>query len=174
MLVWDTAGQERFNSIGLSFYRGTDVAILVYDITNPASFSHLEKWLADFRANAHVKRPAILLVGNKVDKQAYRAVSTRQAHEFASTHWGEQSDNAAAVVTAGSSATTAVEENCFEVSAKENTDVNKLFKRVADIVIEQQAKDSREMLDFEMDNNGGRIDVENPAVPTTSFFARCC
>jgi len=31
--IWDTAGQERFQSLGNSFYRGSDACLLVYDIT---------------------------------------------------------------------------------------------------------------------------------------------
>jgi GTPase SAR1 family protein len=33
--IWDTAGQEKFQSLGQAFYRGADVCMLVYDITNP-------------------------------------------------------------------------------------------------------------------------------------------
>ena len=32
--VWDTAGQERYQSLGSSFYRGTDACILAFDLTN--------------------------------------------------------------------------------------------------------------------------------------------
>ena len=32
--IWDTAGQERFQTMGATFYRGSDACILVYDITN--------------------------------------------------------------------------------------------------------------------------------------------
>lgn len=163
--VWDTAGQERFNSIGLTFYRGTDVAILVYDITNATTFSHLNKWLKDFRDNSQVRHPAVVLVGNKLDKEDYRAVSTRQAHEFANTNWGSQSDDA--VLHSGNPAIVAVEENCFEVSAKDNAAVNRIFKRVADIIVSQTAH-PREVLDFDMD---GHIDLE---LPTASPSSKCC
>ena len=39
--LWDTAGQERFQSLGMAFYRGADVCILVYDITNLKSFESI-------------------------------------------------------------------------------------------------------------------------------------
>lgn len=42
--VWDTAGQERYQSLGSAFYRGGDACILVYDITNQASYDHLNTW----------------------------------------------------------------------------------------------------------------------------------
>jgi GTPase SAR1 family protein len=34
MQIWDTAGQERYQALGKAFYRGTDCAFLVYDLTN--------------------------------------------------------------------------------------------------------------------------------------------
>ena len=32
--IWDTAGQERFQSLGSSFYRGTDACLLAFDLSN--------------------------------------------------------------------------------------------------------------------------------------------
>ncbi|ODQ66559.1 hypothetical protein NADFUDRAFT_12688, partial [Nadsonia fulvescens var. elongata DSM 6958] len=81
--IWDTAGQERFNSISRSFYRGCDGCILVYDVTNAASFSNLSLWLNEFMTNCFVDNPIIMVVGNKLDKEnAYRTISTRQARDF--------------------------------------------------------------------------------------------
>ena len=42
--VWDTAGQERYQSLGAAFYRGAEACVLVFDITNAASFDHLSHW----------------------------------------------------------------------------------------------------------------------------------
>lgn len=33
--LWDTAGQERFHTLGVSFYRGANACILVFDKTRP-------------------------------------------------------------------------------------------------------------------------------------------
>ena len=33
--IWDTAGQERYHSLAPMYYRGSQAAIVVYDITNP-------------------------------------------------------------------------------------------------------------------------------------------
>lgn len=46
--IWDTAGQERFQSLGVAFYRGAEACVLVYDITNPKSFEHLDSWREEF------------------------------------------------------------------------------------------------------------------------------
>lgn len=33
--IWDTAGQERFHSLLPGFVRGAQIALVVYDVTNP-------------------------------------------------------------------------------------------------------------------------------------------
>lgn len=48
LTMWDTAGQERFQSLGTSFYRGSDVAMLVYDVTDRNSFDGLSKWKEEY------------------------------------------------------------------------------------------------------------------------------
>ena len=44
--LWDTAGQERFRSLIPSYIRDSSVAVVVYDITNRASFLNSTKWCA--------------------------------------------------------------------------------------------------------------------------------
>ena len=80
--IWDTAGQERFNSISQAFYRGTDVAVLVYDITNYESVLSLRRWFKSFLQHCHVEKPAILIVGNKVDRSSDRNVDIEEIREL--------------------------------------------------------------------------------------------
>jgi len=40
--IWDTAGQERFHALGPIYYRDSNGAILVYDITDEDSFQKVE------------------------------------------------------------------------------------------------------------------------------------
>jgi Ras-related protein Rab-1A len=80
--IWDTAGQERFRTITSAYYRGADGIIMVYDTTSTESFDHVNDWLKEvnrYAAEGTVK----LLVGNKSDRTADRAVTTEQAKEFA-------------------------------------------------------------------------------------------
>lgn len=72
--IWDTAGMENFSAIAPSFFRGSDGAILVYDITNKASFEHCRTWRDLFLQ--HAGAVPVLLVGNKVDLADKRQVST--------------------------------------------------------------------------------------------------
>jgi Ras-related protein Rab-1A len=43
--VWDTAGQERFKSILTSYYKGAHGVIVVFDITDKASFQNVVNWV---------------------------------------------------------------------------------------------------------------------------------
>lgn len=67
--LWDTAGQERFRAVTQSYYRGMNVAILVYDVSNSESFSRLAFWMQECQ-----KQPnpdcQIVIVGCKTDKES--------------------------------------------------------------------------------------------------------
>lgn len=80
--IWDTAGQERFNSISQAFYRGTDVCVLVYDITNYELVLSLREWFSRFMEHSHVERPGVLIVGNKIDRAADRVVDMEEVREI--------------------------------------------------------------------------------------------
>lgn len=75
--LWDTAGQERFRSLIPSYIRDSSVAVIVYDITNRASFLNTTKWIEDVR-NERGNDVIIALVGNKSDLPEKRQVSNEE------------------------------------------------------------------------------------------------
>lgn len=76
--LWDTAGQERFRSLIPNYIRDSSAAIIVFDLTNSASFSSLDKWVEDVR-NERGSDAVIVIIGNKVDKTDERAVTKENA-----------------------------------------------------------------------------------------------
>lgn len=80
--VWDTAGQERFRTITSSFYRGAHGIIVVYDISDQATFNNVKLWMQEIQryASAGVCK---MLVGNKVDLADKRVVEYNTAKEYA-------------------------------------------------------------------------------------------
>ncbi|CAI4222525.1 unnamed protein product [Auanema sp. JU1783] len=80
--IWDTAGQERFRTITSSYYRGAHGIIVVYDITDQESFNNVKQWLQEIDRYA-CENVNKLLVGNKCDLTAKRAVETTAAKEYA-------------------------------------------------------------------------------------------
>lgn len=79
--IFDTAGQERFHTITQAYYRNAAGALIVFDITNQASFRNINRWLTDMdsQAAAAVK----LIVGNKCDLEESRSVPRTQAQKLA-------------------------------------------------------------------------------------------
>lgn len=80
--IWDTAGQENFRSITRAYYKNSVCALVVYDITNKESFDNVKGWIEDCKSQSP-KTILMVLIGNKVDLDSERAVSTEEGEEFA-------------------------------------------------------------------------------------------
>eukprot|EP00012_Vannella_robusta_P002365 CAMPEP_0206190732 /NCGR_PEP_ID=MMETSP0166-20121206/4916_1 /ASSEMBLY_ACC=CAM_ASM_000260 /TAXON_ID=95228 /ORGANISM="Vannella robusta, Strain DIVA3 518/3/11/1/6" /LENGTH=203 /DNA_ID=CAMNT_0053606849 /DNA_START=1415 /DNA_END=2026 /DNA_ORIENTATION=- len=80
--IWDTAGQERFRTITSSYYRGAHGIIVVYDVTDQASFCNVKQWLQEIDRYA-CENVNKLLVGNKCDLTTKKVVDYNTAKEFA-------------------------------------------------------------------------------------------
>jgi len=72
--VWDTAGQERFRTITMAYYRNAMGVLLVYDVTDRETFDNVRHWLKNIENNAS-EDIAIILIGNKTDKESQRVIS---------------------------------------------------------------------------------------------------
>ena len=75
--LWDTAGQETYKSITRSYFRGASGALLVFDISRPATFASCAQWLQDLRQIAE-DGIVVILVGNKSDLESGRRQVTKQ------------------------------------------------------------------------------------------------
>ncbi|OHS93427.1 Ras-related protein RABH1c [Tritrichomonas foetus] len=122
--LWDTAGQEAFRSLVNIYFRNTEIAILVFDITVIQSFNDINRWIQEMNANCGDSQPDFILVGNKSDLKDNRALTIQQITDFA------KSNNM----------------SYFEVSAVENTGIEELMKEIGSLAVHH--KDAiREMLD---------------------------
>ncbi|XP_058197068.1 ras-related protein RABF2b-like [Rhododendron vialii] len=106
--IWDTAGQERYHSLAPMYYRGAAAAIIVYDITNQASFEKAKKWVKELQAQGNSDM-VVALAGNKADLLDARKVPAEDAQVYAQ------------------------ENGLFfmETSAKNATNVNDIFYEIA-------------------------------------------
>ncbi|XP_065897381.1 ras-related protein Rab-8A-like isoform X2 [Dysidea avara] len=82
--IWDTAGQERFQAISNAYYRGSAGVMMVYDITDEATFNHIGKLINEVKEAAPDAK--LMVVGNKCDLENVRVVSTEQGQSFADEH----------------------------------------------------------------------------------------
>ncbi|XP_036268328.1 ras-related protein Rab-37 isoform X3 [Pipistrellus kuhlii] len=74
--IWDTAGQERFRSVTHAYYRDAQALLLLYDITNKASFENIRAWLTEIHEYAQ-RDVVIMLLGNKGAEVQSRAAGRR-------------------------------------------------------------------------------------------------
>ena len=84
--IWDTAGQEKFHSLIPSYIKSSTFAVFVFDITSKNSFDELENW---YKMVTELANPMMMFVGNKVDLEEQREVSTEEGKKFAEAHGGE-------------------------------------------------------------------------------------
>ena len=80
--LWDTMGQEKFRAVTKNFIKDSNIVILVYDITNRASFLELNYWLNVSREE--LQNEAIFgVLGNKIDLFNDCQVEKEEAEEYA-------------------------------------------------------------------------------------------
>ncbi|XP_054390560.1 ras-related protein Rab-26 isoform X4 [Pongo pygmaeus] len=85
--MWDTAGQERFRSVTHAYYRDAHALLLLYDVTNKASFDNIQAWLTEIHEYAQ-HDVALMLLGNKVDSAHERVVKREDGEKLAkATTW---------------------------------------------------------------------------------------
>ena len=104
MQIWDTAGHEKFRTITTSYYKSAHAIIVLYDITDESSFEHIKNWMIDidkFGKQGVLK----VLIGNKIDMEDKRKI-TKEAGESMANKYGIK---------------------FFEVSAKDNINIDELF-----------------------------------------------
>lgn len=79
--IWDTAGQERYRALAPMYYKGAKAALVVYDITSYDTFKKAKEWVHELHQNAG---PQIVIgfVGNKLDLEDKRQVTTQEAREY--------------------------------------------------------------------------------------------
>lgn len=143
--IWDTAGQERFQSLGVGFYRGADCAMLVYDITDPASLDNLNHWRREFleqvggmaammQGNANSVQFPFVVVGNKIDKEKDRLVPPQRAEEWCRAAAGITSTSSGGGTMVGGG----LPLSHYETSAKTAVNIDEAFHEVARLALQYE------------------------------------
>ena len=79
--LWDTAGQEIYQSINKMFYRGAEIVIFVFDISDKKSFKDLDKWINNAKEILGTDFVAGI-VGNKNDLFLSAQVKENEIKEY--------------------------------------------------------------------------------------------
>ena len=81
LMIWDFGGEERFRILFPQYILGVMGGILMYDITDYSSFSHISDWLSIIKETK--KNIPILLLGGKLDLEQFREISFNEAKRLA-------------------------------------------------------------------------------------------
>lgn len=162
--IWDTAGQERFASLAPMYYRNAQAALVVYDLTKPASLIKAKHWVAELQRQAS---PGIViaLVGNKLDlTDSAAGLDNEEGSADAESNGApgpdadtdadgdedvENTDTAATTdarkVSTREASTYAEEESLlfFETSAKTGYNVAEVFTAIANAIPETSLKNAK-------------------------------
>ena len=83
----------RFETIAPLYYRNATAVIVVYDVSRRLSFTHdLKKWIGQLKNNCNLNNIVLVVVGNKVDKDASlrevdQAEGKKYAESLGAPHW---------------------------------------------------------------------------------------
>ena len=112
--------------MGASFYRNSDICILVFDLTNEDSFKNVESWRNDFLKVLEPpdgdKFPFVLL-GNKCDRESDINVTKEQIDAYCKEH---------------------NDMPYFSTSAKDGINLEKAFDKAADFAFERYMKNEQD------------------------------
>lgn len=82
--MWDTAGQERFRSMAPMYYRNSNAAMLVFDLTQYSTFAAIKGWVKELQQNVE-ETMVLALIGNKSDLVQQRQVDGEEGRRYATT-----------------------------------------------------------------------------------------
>ncbi|XP_070241847.1 ras-related protein Rab-36 isoform X1 [Bos mutus] len=147
--IWDTAGQEKFKCIASAYYRGAQVIITAFDLTDVQTLEHSRQWLEDALRENEPGACFVFLVGTKKDllsgaacEQA-EAEAVRLANEMRAEYWS--------------------------VSAKTGENVKAFFSRVAALAFERSVLQDLERRSSSLLQVGGgdviRMEGRRPETP---------
>ena len=81
--ICDTVGQPDYRAVNKIFMKNTDIALIVYDITNRESFEELTNWIYSVNQSNNNKNVIFGIAANKSDLYEQKVVNKKEGEEFA-------------------------------------------------------------------------------------------
>ena len=77
--LWDFGGQERFRFLLKKYVKGASGALLLYDLTNPATIENTNEWIDLVRM--HNTNLPVILVGTKYDLVKPEDINDKESNQ---------------------------------------------------------------------------------------------
>lgn len=146
MEIYDTCGTEKFRAITRQYYRNTDGIFLIFDLTNPISFTKLDDWIVDIK-NSAPRDSVIFVIGNKKDLEDARNVSK----------WVIENNLRKNKI-----------DNYFETSALTGDGVELTFKAMAKVLLEKDKLNKLLEQNNKNNDNNNNIEDDKKSLRTVS------
>ena len=134
-----------------SYYRGANVALIVFDITSHASFEALPIWIENFYKNGPEQKN-IILIGNKKDLEENRQVTQEEAQTFSEIN----------------------NMMYFETSAKEGDNIDYVFNYAAEKLLEFYSGNNEAILKRQITPNNEKQITNFQDVRIEETKKKCC
>ncbi|XP_013407563.1 ras-related protein RABF1 isoform X2 [Lingula anatina] len=161
---WDTAGMERLASLTETYYRNTNVAIILFDVTRRDTFDRVIFWVENIQERRHNKDPTkdikIILVMNKIDLRTSTGSDTDFVTSSEVMKFIENHQNGSKI------------QALYEVSAKTMEGVDELQSFVVKCLSEERrtyATMDRDIKSLKLDN-----DYRSPKFSLKAWVKKSC
>ncbi len=122
LLLWDLGGQPRFREVVTDYYRGSRLAVAVFDAAREFTMYRLEDWIG--RLKEVVPSCDLFLLANQIDQRTHDSgVQPAEGQEYAAR----------------------IGAKYFETSAKTGEGVQEAFQAMANFLVEKHLKDRDEI-----------------------------
>ncbi|MFX1569125.1 MAG: GTP-binding protein [Promethearchaeota archaeon] len=138
-MIWDLAGQSQFERLWPDYLTDSRAGIIVFDITNRETFDNVKKW-SDIITRVALPHIVLILVGNKVDLDTSRVVSTEEGMELAKE----------------------LGVYYMETSAKTNENIDDVFEWIALQIINTNIEEVKDTIFDKQIEEGSKFIISSP------------
>ena len=121
--ICDTAGQKEYRAVNKIFMKNTDIALIVYDITNRKSFEELNNWIKGVKEINNNQNVIFGIAANKSDLYEQKVINKKEGEEFAKNN----------------------KALFFETSAKDYDSVENVFIKLTEEYLKKEEEKKREL-----------------------------
>eukprot|EP01090_Pellita_catalonica_P007090 TRINITY_DN17703_c0_g1_i1.p1 TRINITY_DN17703_c0_g1~~TRINITY_DN17703_c0_g1_i1.p1 ORF type:complete len:236 (-),score=34.81 TRINITY_DN17703_c0_g1_i1:1-708(-) len=82
--IWDTSAIKQYRSMNIPHYRGSNICMILYDITNRTSFENLNFWVSEVKSQFPNDLPTLFVIGCKSDRTEDACITQKEAFAWCS------------------------------------------------------------------------------------------
>ncbi len=150
--IWDTCGQEQFSGVNKIFMKSTNIAILVYDITEKSSFDNLNLWYNQLKNQINLNNSIIGIAANKSDLYINEEVDLNEVKSYSES----------------------INAFIFETTATNHNSVNQLFYSLVETYYNKFIKDNKKKVNDDNDNDNNIIHLKQDDNKKKKIKKNCC